>query len=31
MFEGRIVGEMPRAEATESKLGCLMAGIEGQA
>jgi simple sugar transport system ATP-binding protein len=31
MFDGRIVGEMPRAEATEAKLGLLMAGVEGQA
>jgi simple sugar transport system ATP-binding protein len=31
MFDGRIVGEMPRAEATEAKLGLLMAGVTGQA
>ncbi|MGH6933619.1 MAG: ABC transporter ATP-binding protein [Dongiaceae bacterium] len=27
MFDGRIVGEMPRAEATEARLGLLMAGV----
>ena len=26
MFEGRVVGDMPAAEATEVKLGLLMAG-----
>jgi len=31
MFDGRIVGELPRAEATEAKLGLLMAGVEGHA
>jgi len=31
MFDGRIVGELPRADATEAKLGLLMAGIEGHA
>ena len=31
MFDGRIVGELPRAEATEAKLGLLMAGVEGRA
>ena len=31
MFDGRIVGELPRAEATEARLGLLMAGIEGHA
>jgi len=31
MFDGRIVGEMPRDEATEAKLGLLMAGVEGRA
>ncbi len=30
MFDGMIVGEMPRDEATEQKLGLLMAGIAGQ-
>jgi ABC-type uncharacterized transport system ATPase subunit len=28
MFDGRIVGEMPREAATESRLGLMMAGIE---
>jgi len=31
MFDGRIVGELPRAEATEARLGLLMAGVEGHA
>jgi ABC-type uncharacterized transport system ATPase subunit len=31
MFDGRIVGELPRAEATEARLGLLMAGVEGRA
>jgi simple sugar transport system ATP-binding protein len=31
MFDGRIVGELPRADATEAKLGLLMAGVEGRA
>jgi simple sugar transport system ATP-binding protein len=31
MFDGRIVGELPRADATEAKLGLLMAGVEGHA
>jgi simple sugar transport system ATP-binding protein len=31
MFDGRIVGELARAEATEAKLGLLMAGVEGRA
>jgi simple sugar transport system ATP-binding protein len=30
MFDGMIVGEMPRDEATEQKLGLLMAGVAGQ-
>jgi simple sugar transport system ATP-binding protein len=30
MFDGMIVGEMPRDDATEQKLGLLMAGIAGQ-
>jgi simple sugar transport system ATP-binding protein len=28
IFEGRIMGDMPRAEATPEKLGLLMAGVE---
>ena len=31
MFDGRIVGELPRADATEARLGLLMAGVEGRA
>ena len=31
MFDGRLVGELPREQASEQKLGLLMAGIEGQA
>jgi hypothetical protein len=27
MFDGRIVGEVPQAEATERKLGLMMAGV----
>ena len=27
MFDGRVVGELPAAEATEQRLGLLMAGI----
>jgi simple sugar transport system ATP-binding protein len=27
MFEGRIMGELAASEATEEKLGLLMAGI----
>jgi general nucleoside transport system ATP-binding protein len=30
MFDGMIVGEMARDEATEQKLGLLMAGVAGQ-
>jgi ABC-type uncharacterized transport system ATPase subunit len=30
-FDGRIVGELPRADATEARLGLLMAGVEGHA
>jgi simple sugar transport system ATP-binding protein len=30
MFNGRLVGTMPRSEATETKLGLLMAGVEGR-
>jgi hypothetical protein len=26
MYEGRILADMPRSEATEEKLGLLMAG-----
>jgi general nucleoside transport system ATP-binding protein len=29
MYEGEIVGEMPASEATEEKLGLLMAGVHG--
>jgi len=28
MFDGRIVGELPREAATEARLGLMMAGIE---
>ena len=28
IFEGRIMGDVPRAEATPEKLGLLMAGVE---
>jgi simple sugar transport system ATP-binding protein len=31
MCQGRIVGALPRAEATEARLGLMMAGIEGTA
>jgi simple sugar transport system ATP-binding protein len=31
MFDGTIVGEVAREDATETKLGLLMAGIGGQA
>jgi ABC-type uncharacterized transport system ATPase subunit len=31
MFDGRIVGEVPRAEASETELGLLMAGGERRA
>jgi simple sugar transport system ATP-binding protein len=31
MCEGRIVGELPRAAATEARLGLMMAGIEAAA
>jgi general nucleoside transport system ATP-binding protein len=30
MYEGEIVGEMPASEATEEKLGLLMAGVRGE-
>ncbi len=30
MYEGEIVGEMPASEATEEKLGLLMAGVHGE-
>jgi simple sugar transport system ATP-binding protein len=30
MYEGEIVGEMPAHEATEEKLGLLMAGVRGE-
>jgi hypothetical protein len=28
IFEGRIMGDVPRAEATAEKLGLMMAGVE---
>jgi simple sugar transport system ATP-binding protein len=31
IFEGRIMGDVPRAEATAEKLGLLMAGVEQEA
>jgi general nucleoside transport system ATP-binding protein len=30
MYEGEMVGEMPASEATEEKLGLLMAGVHGE-
>jgi general nucleoside transport system ATP-binding protein len=30
MYEGEIVGEMPATEATEERLGLLMAGVHGE-
>ena len=31
MYEGRVIAEVPGAEATETSLGLLMAGVVGAA